>query len=465
VPYVADATGRGLPAATLARRGVLALLLVIVIIALLLMQYRGVFRSVFPATALVTDVGDGLQAGADVKLRGALVGAVGAVGVRPTADGQTLHAIDLQLRPNMAAGIPAGVTARVVPTNVFGAPSVELLDPATPTSSTLARGAVIRGDQSEATLQLQTVMSQLNKVLRAVHPAQLNVALTNISQGLQGRGAKIGSIVSRLDPYLSTLNGHTGDFTADLALLGTDLQGLADAAPALLDTVDNAVTTTKTIVDKRDQLVHTLTAGTDTADHLHDFLSDNDDRIIRLVRDGSGIAHTLAPQRDLITHSLISLGRGAAQLGNALNPRTGGALNLQFVLLPFKPYTAADCPRYPGLDGPNCGDRVPPPGALPPSFPFYQGIPAPPPLLPGSNANTDSGQDSAESNKDSLPGLFPNFSPSSYQTPPAGGSVGPVGSAAEARTINALLGTPNGGAAGTLLLGPILRGSTVVLPA
>jgi len=98
VPYVADATGRGVPAATLARRGVLALLLVLAIVALLLMQYRGVFRSVFPATALVTDVGDGLQAGADVKLRGALVGAVGGVGVRPTADGQTLHAIDQLIR-------------------------------------------------------------------------------------------------------------------------------------------------------------------------------------------------------------------------------------------------------------------------------------------------------------------------------------------------------------------------------
>jgi len=63
-----------------------------------------------------------------------------------------------------------------------------------------------------------------------VHPAQLNVALTNISQGLPGRGAKIGSIVGRLDPYLTTLNGHTDDFSADLALLGTDLQGVADAA-------------------------------------------------------------------------------------------------------------------------------------------------------------------------------------------------------------------------------------------
>jgi len=463
VPFVVDATGRGLPTATLARRGVLAFLLVIVAIALLLMQYRGVFRSTFPAVALVNDVGDGVTAGADVKLRGALVGAVAAVGVAPgdTPGALPKHAITLQLKPALAASIPAGVTARVVPTNAFGAPSVELLDPVVPTGSMLARDAVITGDTSVATLQLQTVLSQLNKVLRAVHPAQLNVALTNISQGLQGRGAKIGSIVGRLDPYLTTLNGHTDDFSADLALLGTDLQGVADAAPDLLDAVDNAVTTTKTIVDKEHDLVHTLTEGTDTADDLHGFLSDYDDRIIRLVHDGSGIARTLAPQRDLITHSLISLGRGAAQLGRGIDPRQHGALGLQISLLPFAPYTAADCPRYPGLNGPNCGDAVPPPGALPPSFPFYQGIPPPPPLLPKSTGDSGIPESGGPG---SLPGLFPSVSPSSYQTPAAGGSVGPVGSADEARIVDALLGTPNGGAAGTLLLGPILRGSTVVLP-
>jgi phospholipid/cholesterol/gamma-HCH transport system substrate-binding protein len=96
VPYTVDATGRGLPMATLARRGVLALLLVVAVIALLLMQYRGVFRSIFPATALVNDIGDGVTPGADVKLRGALVGSVSAVGVRPTPDGQTKHEIVLQ---------------------------------------------------------------------------------------------------------------------------------------------------------------------------------------------------------------------------------------------------------------------------------------------------------------------------------------------------------------------------------
>jgi len=104
-----------------------------------------------------------------------------------------LHEITLQLKPALAAGIPAGVTARVVPTNVFGAPSGGAARPDHPDRRRAGQGRVIRGDTSEATLQLQTVMSQLNKVLRAVHPAELNVALTNISQGLQGRGAKIGS--------------------------------------------------------------------------------------------------------------------------------------------------------------------------------------------------------------------------------------------------------------------------------
>jgi hypothetical protein len=227
--------------------------------------------------------------------------------------------------------------------------------------------------------------------------------------------------------------------------------------------VDNAVVTTKTIVDKEHKLADTLSGATDATDDLDGFLSDNDDRIIRLVRDGSGIAGTLAPQRDLIPRSLISLGQGVGQLGPALDPRTGGSLALQISLTPFAPYTAADCPRYPGLNGPNCGDKVPPPGALPKSFPFYQGIPPPPPLLPKGNPDSGIPQSGGP---DSLPGMFPSFSPSSFQRQPAtGGTVGPVGSPAETRTIGALLGNPNGGAAGVLLLGPIVRGSTVVVKA
>jgi hypothetical protein len=51
VPYVADVSGRGPSTATLARRGVVALGLVVVVVAALLMKYNGDFRSVFPASA------------------------------------------------------------------------------------------------------------------------------------------------------------------------------------------------------------------------------------------------------------------------------------------------------------------------------------------------------------------------------------------------------------------------------
>jgi virulence factor Mce-like protein len=378
VPFVPDVTGRGPSTAALARRGVIAAAILVVLVVMLLMRYQGAFQSVFPAIALVDDVGDGVRAGADVKLRGALVGTVGDVRVRPNPGGAPVHEVDLRLRPEMAAGIPVGVTARVVPTNVFGAPSVELLDPAAPTAQTLARGAVIAGDRSAGTLQLQTVLNQLNTVLSAVRPSQLNVALTNVSQALQGRGEKIGSIITRTDHYLTTLNAHTPEFTADLALLGTDLQTLAETSPALLDAVDNAVVSTRTIVDERAKLAATLTGGTATADRTDDFLSDAENRFVKVADDANPLTRVLADQHKEIARSLESLGVGTQKLGKGLI-QTGGALAIQVSLTPFSPYTAQDCPRYGKMAGPNCADQVPAPGALPPSFPFYQGVPDPPP--------------------------------------------------------------------------------------
>ena len=410
MPYVVDTSGRGASTVTLARRGVIAAAVLVFLTVLLLMRYQGAFQPVFPATALVDDIGDGVRAGADVKLRGALVGAVGEVRVRPNPGGSPVHEVDLRLRPEMAAGIPLGVTARVVPTNVFGAPSVELLDPASPMSQPrLTRGAIIAGDRSAGTLQLQSVLNQLNKVLSAVRPAELNVALTNISQALQGRGEKIGSIITRSDHYVTTLNTHTPEFTADLALLGTDLQTLADTSPALLDAVDNAVVSSRTIVDERAKLAATLTGGTATADRTGDFLSNAEDRIVKVADDANPITRVLANRHKDIARSLDSLGTGTRKLGQGLAQR-GGALAVQISLTPFTPYTAQDCPHYGHMAGPNCDDRIPAPGALPSAFPFYQGIPDPPPgfgplsrpFTPPSKA-----QDRApQPMPDLLPGMF-----------------------------------------------------------
>jgi phospholipid/cholesterol/gamma-HCH transport system substrate-binding protein len=382
MPYVIDVTGRGESTASLARRGLVAVGVLVLVLVLVLLQYRGVFRSSFPVKALVTDVGDGIGVGADVKLRGVLVGQVAAVRLSTGPGQQTLHEVDLELDPAKAAGIPSGVTARVVPTNVFGAPSLELLDPGVPTSRMLASGDVIHTDTSQPTLQFQSVINQSYRILTAVRPADLNVALTSLAQALHGRGGEIGSLIGNGDQYLTALNAQTPTFNALLRQLGPSVQSLGDNAPELLDTLDNAVAAGQNFVHKRDQLVDVLTQAPGVLDDTNTLLHQVDDPVLRLLSDLRPVGSLLAGQYQNIPASLSALNVAIPLLQSGL----AGGLHLSVGLTPFTRYTYADCPRYHELKGPNCGKPVPADTAPPPGFPFFeqkpgQPLPVPPALL------------------------------------------------------------------------------------
>src|SRR5437660_5381273 len=201
MPLPVDLTGRGPSTRSLAVRGVAALLAVAIAVTLLLLQYNGAFEDSFRATAMVSSVGDGLPIGSDVKHRGVLVGRVGEVHVQPTPQG-VRHVIRLDLKPQYVPGIPRSVKARIVPTNIFGAPSVDLV-PTGQDATPIARDATILGDDSTEALQLQTALTKLRDVLTAVQPAKLNAALTSIASALDGRGKQIGDLIGRLDDYVT----------------------------------------------------------------------------------------------------------------------------------------------------------------------------------------------------------------------------------------------------------------------
>jgi virulence factor Mce-like protein len=403
MPYAVDVTGREPPTRVFVLRGLVATGIVAVVVALLLAQYRGGFRADFPATAVVADVGDGIRRGADVKLRGVLVGHVAQV----RTDG-VQRLVDLRLDPGYAPGIPAGVRARVLPLNLFGVAALELVEPpdAAPGGS-LARAARIPGDDSAETVRLQSILDRITDILRSVRPAELATVLSTLSQAMSGRGARIGETIGRLDGYLTTLTGRSEDFSADLALLADTLEGLADAAPALLDTVENAVVTTATLVAQRERLAATLAGAHTATGDLDGLLADNEDRVIRVARSSAAVLRTIAEDRDDIPRSLRNLGLGADALSTALGP-DGGGLSLTLSAAPFAPYTPADCPRYGELAGPNCAAG---------------------PSGPGGGSGP-------------------------------GGTVGPVGGDAEERDLAELTG-PGMGDAGALLLGPIVRGTQV----
>ncbi|WP_020668780.1 MCE family protein [Amycolatopsis nigrescens] len=431
-----DPSGRGPKTGTLAIRGLCYLTAVALVITLLVLQSRGAFRDDLRATAVVSDVGDGLPPGSDVKVRGVLVGTVGTVESTP---GGARHVVQLNLKPEHAQGIPASVKARILPTNIFGAPFVDLV-PEAGDDTVLAAGATVPGDDSVEALQLQTAMTEVRDLLAAVEPAKLNAALTGVADALDGRGAQLGSMIDRLNSYLSALNPHAGTFGHDLSTLAAALEGLQANAPALLDTVDSALVTSRTVVEKQQQLANTLTGGAATVDTVHGLLQDNGDRLIRMANQSAPVLREVAKDAKEIPLSFEALSKGVASFAGAFPPPHHWlTLDLIFTVTPFTPYTARNCPAYGALEGPNCDDPLPP---------QPDPLPVPPPQPPAPPAQP----------------LPQTAAPAPAPSAPFGGMVGPVGSGEEQDMIGSMVGDAANalGSLGSLLLGPFFRGTTVV---
>lgn len=411
-----DPTGRGPTAAALAVWGTVYLAVIVLITVLLLMRSTGAFHSSVPATAVVASVGDGLNSGADVKMRGVLVGSVGEVESELAG---SRHVVHLRLKPEYAQGIPNSVKARIIPTNIFGQPSVDLVA-AAGDSTPLQAGAVIPGDDSQEALQLQSAISNLHRLLTTVEPSKLNATLAGIKQALDGRGRQIGGIIDRLDAYLGKLNPSSPRFAGLLTKAGTALEGLEDSAPDLLDTVDDLLTTSKTVADKRHQLAATLTGADELLTTVDGFLERNAEQVITVLHGSRSVVSALAADADAIPRSFRALDKGAGALVAVFAENSGRLdIDTRFTMEPFDPYTSADCPRYPGLDGPNCAQ----------------------PAGSGDSSRPQTG-------------------PSRF-----GGTVGPVGSQHEREQLTDIFGDElSGSSLDSLLLGPLVRGTTVVIP-
>lgn len=103
-------------------------LVFIAVLALLLSLAVAVYQQAFTPVVRITleadSLGNQLDPRADVKLRGLLVGEVRAV----RADGEKAT-LDIALKPEHVAHIPADVHARLLPKTLFGEKYVDLVAP------------------------------------------------------------------------------------------------------------------------------------------------------------------------------------------------------------------------------------------------------------------------------------------------------------------------------------------------
>ncbi|MFD0136255.1 MCE family protein [Streptomyces sp. NPDC127159] len=401
----------------LAFLAVLALLL-----SLAVAVYQQAFTSVVPITLEADTLGNQLDPRADVKLRGLLVGEVREV----HADG-TKAILDIALNPQYVPDIPSDVHARLLPKTLFGEKYVDLVAPAD-AARPIQAGDVITQDRTKVGIEVQQLMNDLLPLLRTVQPGELNATLSAFATALEGRGDRIGDNLTRVEDYLRRLNPHMPSLKEDITRFADVAEVYGDAAPDLMRILRNTVTTSRTIVEKKDQLASALRATASMAGTANDFLSENGSRLITLGRVSRPTLELFArysPEYPCLFKGLVRQEKASEDAFR------GGEMRITLeVVRPQGAYRLGEDPVYGERSGPNC-----------------RGLPHP--QMPGPKPHLDDGT-SAGGSGDALPG-----------------GVGVSATRAEQRAVDSLVAPVMGVAAdqvppvATLLFGPLARGTAV----
>ena len=241
-------------------------------------MYNKAFTRFVAVTVRADTAGNQMMPGADVKVRGVVVGEVRAI------DAGNGHAdLRLALQPEKAGMIPANASARLLPKTLFGERYVALDVPKEAASATLSAGDVIPQDRSASAMEIEKVFGDLMPVLQAVQPQQVATTLNAVSQALEGRGEQLGDTLVQLDRYLQGFDPSLPKLESVISRVDDVAENYADAAPDLMQAVNDLTTTSRTVVEQRGQLQQMTGALTSASGEMDRFLSANGNNFIRLA--------------------------------------------------------------------------------------------------------------------------------------------------------------------------------------
>lgn len=268
---VAASPGRDFGAQSYLRplAGFASVVLIVAIVAVGVGLFEGDFTKTLPVTVVSRRAGLVMDPDAKVKMHGVEVGRVASIDERP--DGKAV--LTLAMQPSPMRLIPANVLVDIASTTVFGAKFVEFVEPADPSPQPLKANAVLQN--RDVTVEINTVFQELTSVLSSIDPMKLNETLGAMASALNGRGHKIGQMLSDLDSFLAKQEPSLHALSHDLTVLPVVGNAYADAAPHLLATADSAVRVSKTVVDEQRNLDAFLISSIGLADMGNDVLGSN----------------------------------------------------------------------------------------------------------------------------------------------------------------------------------------------
>ncbi|MCW2778882.1 MAG: mammalian cell entry protein [Frankiales bacterium] len=436
----------------LVRQRVLGLVFLVVLamlVSLTVLLYQKRFTPTDTVLLRADRIGNQLTPGADVKVRGLIVGRVAAV--RTTGSGATL---ELALQPDKTSLIPADVTARLLPKTLFGEKFVALTTPDRPSGEHLRAGDVIGQDRSSTALETEKVLGDLMPLLQALKPQQLSETLNAVSGALRGRGERIGANLEATDAYFAKINPEMPRIQADIRGLAAVSEDYDKTADDLLAVLDNFSAVSRNLVDEKAQLATFLDATTGSTAELDRFLRENESRLVQLAADSKGLLGVYArysPEFPCLAAGLVN---AESEVSATFGGRQPGLHITLEQTQDLDGYQKGDEPRNGDDGGPTCRGLPPNKKEIP--FPVYRN---------GTDGYHDGEPVDPKTGRYGG-GASPSPAPAAATSP----TVDPARFlSGDAAVTKAIVGAATGRPAdqvpdiATLLFGPMARGTTVRL--
>ena len=227
------------------------LVIAAVAFALVYGQFRGDFTPKTKLTMLASRAGLVMDPGSKVTYNGVEIGRVATIS-ETSRDGKPAAKFVLDVYPRYLSLIPANVTADIKATTVFGGKYVSLTTPPNPSSQKLSSQTVI--DARSVTTEINTLFQTITSISEKVDPVKLNLTLSAAAQALAGLGDKFGQSIVNGNAILDDVNPQMPQARRDIQQLAALGDTYANAAPDLIDFLNNAVVTSRTINQQQKDL-------------------------------------------------------------------------------------------------------------------------------------------------------------------------------------------------------------------
>lgn len=345
--------------------------------------FTGKFTNAVHIKGQLPGTGNALPIGSLVLYRNVTVGEISQEGTGPN---HTI-AVTYKMYPAKLSQVPKNVQALVAPLSIFGNQAVDLDVPVGTMASAapLTAGDAIPANTSVQSSSLQDTTKQFYELLNAVHPADLSVALNAFATALRGEGKNLGQTLDLADNYLGLANTLLPTVQSDIGLLSPVASSVNGAAPNLIGILGNGVTTGNAIHSNATALSGLLTNGANAVGQLNTgLISQVQNTLPNLLNSSGPVLNDIAANPNLLSQTLKGLGQFSAAVAaeethgpflsinvNLPVANTEAAVQAALGYVPPgqtisselatalgsvfdpRPYTAADCPVYPGMQN-NC---------------------------------------------------------------------------------------------------------------